>query len=157
MGGVRGGLGVEGDGVGSRPHELPGLALGALDHEMRLQHSARVVHALGERGDDQRAERDRGDEVPVHDVDVDHAGARVEHLPDLLAQAAEVGGQDRGSDAHVAHQRRRRRGHTACSIESPQLLHFMIAVEDIRTIVECSPQFGHTELSSKRCRQYTQR
>jgi len=38
-------------------------------------------------------------------------------------------------------------------MESPQLLHFMIAVEDIRTIVECSPQLGHTEVSSKRCRQ----
>ena len=39
------------------------------------------------------------------------------------------------------------------SIESPQLLHLRIAVEDMRTIVECSPQFGHTEESSKRCRQ----
>jgi hypothetical protein len=29
----------------------------------------------------------------------------------------------------------------------------MIAVEDILTIVECSPQLGQTELSSKRCRQ----
>src|SRR6185437_508625 len=46
---------------------------------------------------------------------------------------------------------------TSWSIESPQLLHFMIAVLDIRTIVECSPQFGHTEVSSKRCRQYTHR
>jgi len=27
-------------------------------------------------------------------------------------------------------------------------LHFMIAVLDIRTIVECSPQFGQTETSS---------
>ena len=31
------------------------------------------------------------------------------------------------------------------------------AVLDIRTIVECSPQFGHTEASSKRRRQFTQR
>jgi len=41
----------------------------------------------------------------------------------------------------------------AINIESPQLLHFRIAVDDMRTIVECSPQFGHTEDSSKRCRQ----
>jgi hypothetical protein len=34
------------------------------------------------------------------------------------------------------------------SIESPQALHWVVAVEDIRTIVECSPQFGHTERSS---------
>jgi hypothetical protein len=43
------------------------------------------------------------------------------------------------------------------SIESPQWLHFMIAVDDIRTIVECSPQLGQTEASSKRRRQFTQR
>jgi hypothetical protein len=29
-----------------------------------------------------------------------------------------------------------------------QWLHATIAVLDIRTIVECSPQFGHTETSS---------
>jgi hypothetical protein len=38
-----------------------------------------------------------------------------------------------------------------------QWLQATIAVLDMRTIVECSPQFGHTETSSKRCRQYTQR
>jgi hypothetical protein len=36
-------------------------------------------------------------------------------------------------------------------------LHFNIAVEAILTIVECSPQLGHTLVSSKRCRQLTQR
>jgi len=43
------------------------------------------------------------------------------------------------------------------SIELRQLLHAYKAVSDIRTIVECSPQFGHTERSSKRRRQFTQR
>jgi len=38
-----------------------------------------------------------------------------------------------------------------------QWLQATIAVLDIRTIVECSPQFGHTDTSSNRCRQYTQR
>jgi hypothetical protein len=33
----------------------------------------------------------------------------------------------------------------------------VIAVDDIRTIVECSPQSGQTDRSSNRCRQYTQR
>jgi hypothetical protein len=36
-------------------------------------------------------------------------------------------------------------------------LHFKIAVEDILTIVECSPQLGQTEVNSKRRKQYTQR
>jgi len=35
----------------------------------------------------------------------------------------------------------------------PHTLQDVIAVLLIRTIVECSPQFGHTEHSSKRCRQ----
>jgi hypothetical protein len=43
------------------------------------------------------------------------------------------------------------------SIEPPQWLQVSVAVLDIRTMVECSPQFGHTERSSKRCRQNTQR
>jgi len=77
----------------------------------------------------------------------------VEHLPHLLTQPREVGGQDRRRHAHAAQQILRGGAHIGWSIESPQLLHFRIAVEDIRTIVECSPQLGHTEVSSKRCRQ----
>jgi hypothetical protein len=38
-----------------------------------------------------------------------------------------------------------------------QWLQMTIAVLDIRTIVECSPQLGHTETSSKRRMQYRQR
>jgi hypothetical protein len=38
-----------------------------------------------------------------------------------------------------------------------QWLHATIAVLDMRTIVECSPQFGQTDTSSKRWRQFTQR
>jgi hypothetical protein len=43
------------------------------------------------------------------------------------------------------------------NIELRQWLQMYSAVSDIRTIVECSPQFGHTERSSNRCRQFTQR
>jgi hypothetical protein len=42
-------------------------------------------------------------------------------------------------------------------MEPPQALQAVIAVELIRTIVECSPQSGQTERSSNRCRQETQR
>jgi hypothetical protein len=38
-----------------------------------------------------------------------------------------------------------------------QWLHSTIAVLDIRTIVECSPQFGQTDTSSNRRRQFRQR
>jgi hypothetical protein len=34
------------------------------------------------------------------------------------------------------------------SIDPPQALQTVVAVEDIRTIVECSPQSGQTDRSS---------
>ena len=43
------------------------------------------------------------------------------------------------------------------SMLPPQTLHVTFAVSDMRAIVECEPQFGQSERSSKRCRQYTQR
>ncbi len=117
--------------------------------------------------------------MAVHHVDVDDARTGAQHLPHLLPQRAEIGGEDRGRDAYRAqgvrcamprfsHTTARTnqppgaaqeeslrcpRVHIAINMLSPQLLHLRIAVEDMRTIVECSPQFGHTEDSSKRCRQ----
>jgi hypothetical protein len=44
-----------------------------------------------------------------------------------------------------------------CNIDDWHELHAYSAVLDIRTMVECAPQFGHTEHSSKRVRQFTQR
>ncbi len=99
--------------------------------------------------------------MAVHDVAVDDARARGEDLGDLLAQAAEIRRQDRGRDARRLQQRHRaghvalRAGgahiaHIARSMLSPQLLQVTIAVLDMRTIVECSPQLGHTDTSSKR-------
>jgi len=41
----------------------------------------------------------------------------------------------------------------ALSIEAPQLLQVRIAVSDIRAIVECIPQSGHSDLISNRCMQ----
>ncbi len=43
------------------------------------------------------------------------------------------------------------------SIDDWQCPQIYSAVFDMRTIVECSPQFGQTLRSSKRCRQFTQR
>jgi hypothetical protein len=42
-------------------------------------------------------------------------------------------------------------------MELRQWLQTYSAVLDMRTIVECSPQLGHTDASSKRRRQFTQR
>jgi hypothetical protein len=57
------------------------------------------VDLVGQGGDDRRAHAQRRDEVAVHDVHVDRARAGVEHLPDLGAEAREVGREDRRGDA----------------------------------------------------------
>jgi hypothetical protein len=45
----------------------------------------------------------------------------------------------------------------AVSMLPPQWLQIIVAECSMRTMVECSPQFGHTDTSSKRRRQLTQR
>ncbi len=50
-------------------------------------------------GDDRRAEGDVGDEMTVHDVEVDPVGAGGVDGGDLGAQPGEIGGQDGGGDA----------------------------------------------------------
>lgn len=48
-------------------------------------------------------------------------------------------------------------GQISLNIDAPQLLHIRIAVSDIRAIVECIPQLGHSDLISNLCMQFTQR
>ena len=69
---VSGGLGVNRDRVGAGVSELGDLRLGALDHQVAIDEGAGVVDPVGDRVDDQGPDRDRGNEVAVHDVDVDH-------------------------------------------------------------------------------------
>ncbi len=106
--------------------------------------------------------------MTIHHVDVDHASARRQHLLDLRTKAGEVGGEDRWRNPALPHDRRdavpcRRIGplpggaHTALSMLPWQWLQATEAVLDMRTIVECSPQLGHTEVSSYRRRHHMQR
>jgi hypothetical protein len=120
---------------------------------MDVDDAALVVDLIRDRGDDQRPDGDRGDEVAVHDVDVDHVRAGVHHLGHLPAEAGEVGRQDRGRDADVVRELTAGRRHSWRSMLAPQWLQLSIAVLDMRTMVECSPQLGHSETSSNRFRQ----
>ena len=61
---------------------------------------------------------------------------------------AEIRRQDRRRDPDQGHLRQ-----TSTSMDAWQCEHWTVAVEVIRMIVECSPQSGQTERSSKRCRQ----
>ncbi len=99
---VRGRLGVNGDAVGARARDIAHLALGTLDHHVDVDQAAGVVDQVRDRADDDRAERDRRHEVPVHHVDMDHPRTGVEHVLDLSAEPREVGRQDRRRDARFA-------------------------------------------------------
>jgi hypothetical protein len=128
---------VEGHAVRTRLDEVLNVALGLLDHEVDVEHGGRWER-LAQRGDDHRAEGDRRDEVPVHDVAVDEPRAGGHDLLDLRREPGEVRAEDAGGHPDQT-------GH---SIEAPQLTQVMLAVEDMRTMVECSLQSGQTERSS---------
>ena len=86
----------------------------------------------------------------------DHAGVNTnvladESLVDPLSGNAVLNGIP--VEVRAAVPRSRARPRSADSIEPPQLRQVTFAVSDIRAIVECAPQLGHSERSSKRRRQ----
>ena len=91
---------VEGDRVGTGLGEGLDLALGRLDHQVDVDRPAGGVDLIGDRGGDQRPDRDRRHEMPVHHVEVDHPRAGLHHLVDLGAEpeksAERIDGATRG-------------------------------------------------------------
>src|SRR5947209_8704449 len=67
--------------------------IGLLDHEMHVE---RQVGLFTDKTDNRRTEGDVVHEMAIHDVAMDPIGPRLFDLADFLAQAGEVGGQDRG-------------------------------------------------------------
>jgi hypothetical protein len=58
---------------------------------MNVDEPAGRMDAIGDSPDGDGAEGDRRHEVAVHDVDMDNAGARLEHRVDLRAETGEIG------------------------------------------------------------------
>ena len=78
--------------------EILQIAAGLGHHEVAVEEQRRMP---SERRDHWWPDRHVRDEVPVHDVDVQPVGYGG-HLPHLLGQHAEVGGEHRRRDAQVA-------------------------------------------------------
>ena len=70
---------------------------------MAVEHAAEPVDDRRDRLEDDRADRDRLDEVPVTDVEVEDAHARLHDRLDLLAEPREVGRVERRLDLGGAH------------------------------------------------------
>ena len=99
---MRRGVRVEGDDVGTGLAEGLGQRVDRLHHQMhvdRRRGSIRFHGVLLQRLADHRAEGQVGHVMVVHHVEVDPVGAGGQHVLDFLAQAGEVGRQDRRGDA----------------------------------------------------------
>ena len=81
---------VERDAVTARGRDWLEVLGGALDHQMHVDHTAVPVDQRRDRREDDRAHRDRLDEVAVADVEMEDAAFGREQLFDLVAEVGEV-------------------------------------------------------------------
>ena len=84
------------------PHPLRRTASkcrsGSRDHQMAVEHRPPAVHQWRDRGEDDRADRDLGDEVAVPGVEVEDPRARLDQRAELLTETREVRRVDRRLD-----------------------------------------------------------
>ena len=92
-------LGVHVDEVGARAREVLQVAVGLDDHQVEIERNRR---RLADRLHDRGTQRDVRDELAVHDVDVDHVGARRRDRLHLFAQAGKISGENGRRDTQGA-------------------------------------------------------
>ena len=97
---IRAGLVVDGDAVTAGPLDRSEVLLRRLRHQVAVDERPAVVDDRRDPLQDDRADRDRLDEVAVADVEVKDAHARAEQHLDLLAEPREVGRVERGLHLH---------------------------------------------------------
>ena len=91
-------LGVNGDNVCPGTGELLDLPLRPLDHEVDIEGQARPgAKGLHNRG----ADGYLGDEMPIHDIDMDIVSAGASRLCGLLPQPSEVSREDGWSKLYL--------------------------------------------------------
>jgi hypothetical protein len=83
-------LEVDADAVGAGLAELRDMALRRFHHQVAVEPRPRVVDERSDRLEDDRAHRDRRDEMAVADVEVEDAGPGAKQLFHLFAEAGEV-------------------------------------------------------------------
>jgi hypothetical protein len=85
------GLEVEGDAVGSCGGDLRYVPLRLGDHQVTVDKRPTHMDERGDRLEHYRPHRDRLDEVPIADVEVEDPGPGIDELLDLSAEIGEVG------------------------------------------------------------------
>src|ERR1017187_9785647 len=92
---------LDGDQIGASLGEGGDEGVGVLDHQVAVE---RELGDRPQRLDHGRAEGDVGDEVAVHDVDVDDGAAATLGRGNLVGEVGEVRGED--GEAEVDHKDR---------------------------------------------------
>ena len=97
---VRARLGMDGDGVRAGLGEGIKIGVDGRDHQVDVERLRRMrAYRLHNR----RPHRDVGDEMPVHDIDMDPVRAGRVDRADFFAKPGEIGGQDGRSDTDGLH------------------------------------------------------
>jgi hypothetical protein len=99
---MRAGLRVKADQVGAGVGKRRGQRIDRLDHQVHIDRHRRAVRLFGmglQCLADHRSESQVGHIVVVHDIEMNPVGAGGKDGADLLAQAGEVGREDRGGNA----------------------------------------------------------
>lgn len=91
---------MDGDKIGAGVYELRSVDIRAINHEMDVE---RELCAAAEGADDGDADSEVGDEMSVHDIDVDVVSAGALGAGDFIAEASEIGGKDRRSNKGFHH------------------------------------------------------
>ena len=100
---VRRGLLVDRDHVGPGAGESLDVEIRPLDHQMDIQEqTAQPVDCLHDQGTDRQV----GNEVPVHHVQVEQSRPARLGRGDLVGQATEIGRKDRGGESRGGRQAR---------------------------------------------------
>ena len=99
----RPGLAMDQQVIGAGLGEILEIMFGLDHHQVDID---RFCRRLAHRGDHHRADREVGNEPPIHHIDMDPVGAGAVDRAHLVGQAPEIGRQDRrGDDDGAGHGR----------------------------------------------------
>ena len=95
------GFDMHGDDVGAGLGERLEIRVARRDHQVHVEH---LLAVRPQRLHHVRPDRNVGDEMAVHHVDMDPVGAGLIDGADLVAELGKIGGKDRGGDDERAVQ-----------------------------------------------------
>ena len=88
---VSGSLKMDGDLIGTGFHEQRGVLVGIRNHQVKVEDA---FGDFADGFDNRRTESEVGDEVAIHDIDVQHGGAAAFDFGYFVAKMGEVGRED---------------------------------------------------------------